>query len=170
MTALQFIDPESELSRKDGHCRIGIQPRAAVATILVDTITNLTFTGIFIWQLRPLLATEDVSTRRRTVSILKLLWPSKEPASLHSAPLRSLANVRSMLYRNIIGCIILLVNVVVNNAMFLTWGFARLSHACQLMCLTDSKLSLRAQVSISSNVNSRSWDADHPMAKHEGGY
>jgi peptidoglycan biosynthesis protein MviN/MurJ (putative lipid II flippase) len=132
----QFVDPESDLSRVDGHCRIGIHPRAAVAIIVLDTVMNVALSALFIWQLRPVLST---GTEGRLSSIFKLLGLSKKSAPIEYAPSPSYAKLRNLLYRNCIGCVVLLVNVIVNNTIFLTWPFARMSHACQLMCLSDSK-------------------------------
>ncbi|EAT81022.1 hypothetical protein HBI56_103170 [Parastagonospora nodorum] len=53
VTAFEFIQPESELSRTDGLCRIGIQPNAAIGVIVLDTVFNVVLTIIFIQQLRP---------------------------------------------------------------------------------------------------------------------
>lgn len=157
---LEMINPESELSRVDGQCRIGIEPRAAIGMIVVDTVMNVSLTGVFIWQLRPVLA-GNIATSRRTSSIFKLLVPSKEPASIDCEPSRSHTNLKYMLFRNLIGCFILLVNVVVNNTLFLTRSYARLSHACLLMCLTDvvvgmlitQWLSMRSAIENSASVH-----------------
>jgi hypothetical protein len=134
----EFVNPESDLSRVDGHCRIGVHPRAAIAIIVIDTVMNVALTALFIWKLRPLCTGTD----GRLSAIFKSVGLSKESPPIAYAPSPSNTKLRNLLYRNCIGCVVLLVNVVVNNTIFLTWPFARESHSCQILCLSDSKLQI----------------------------
>lgn len=148
VTAFEYVKPESELSRVDGLCRIGIQPNAAIGVIVLDTGFNLLLTMIFIQQLRPAVGSaahrsmSDARTgniHRRSPSISRLL--SFEESGLGGSGRTSAENgLRVMLFRNLAGSVLLLLNTIVPNVIFLTWDFARWSHTCQLMCLTDSKL------------------------------
>jgi hypothetical protein len=145
--AFEFIQPESELSRADGLCRIGIQPNAAIGVIVLDTVFNVVLTIIFIQQLRPAVGSaahqslsdaQNGNKHRRSPSISRLL--SLEENGLRASGRTSAENsLRAMLFRNLTGSVLLLLNTIVPNVIFLTWGFARWSHTCQLMCLTDSK-------------------------------
>lgn len=147
ITAFEFIQPESEFSRVDSLCRIGIQPNAAIGVIVLDTVFNVVLTMIFIQQLRPAVGSaahrsmsdaRSGDRHRRSPSISRLL--SLEESGLGGSSRTSAENsLRAMLFRNLAGSVLLLLNTVVPNVIFLTWGFARWSHTCQLMCLTDSK-------------------------------
>jgi len=55
----QNINPVSELSRVDGHCRIGIQPNANKSLIMFDMAVNVTLTAIFICKLHCMLHSES---------------------------------------------------------------------------------------------------------------
>ena len=150
----EFIDPRHELSREDGICRIGIRPNAGIAVIVVDITINTVLTGIFIWQLRS--AFDSVShgvptsgsgnlrqSGRRRSSIMALMGGIKPEREGEHEPRRALKmGLKKMVVRNIIGSALVLLNTVINNAIFLTWPFASQSHACQLMCLTDGESAL----------------------------
>ena len=127
VTAFESISPRSELSRVDGVCRIGIQPHSGYALIALDTTINLVLTGIFIWQLRPALG----------VSVIP--WLPNRTSGSGSGWKASQRNVKAMLLRNVLGTSLLLCTTITNNTLFLTRPFAVYSHACQLMCVTDSK-------------------------------
>jgi hypothetical protein len=146
----EFVAPEADLSRVDGNCRIGIQPGAAVGVIVLDTVFNVVLTVIFIWQLRPAIAStahqssSDVNgpiQKRRAASICHLLSLKKHHLG-SSGRTSSENSFRAMVMRNITGSALLLLNTIVPNVIFLKWKFARWAHACSLMCLTDSKSTL----------------------------
>lgn len=143
---LELIAPEAKNSRTDGTCKIGIQPHAAMAMLVLDTVLNVTLTGIFVWQLRPAIMSlphHRLSSYRpeKSLSITRILeW--KRSGYGGAGRSTSENNLRLMLIRNIIGSILLLMNTIANNAIFLTWPYARMSHACLLMCLTDIVLGM----------------------------
>jgi hypothetical protein len=166
----EFIAPEADLSRIDGVCRIGIEPGGAIAMLVLDTVLNVVLTSIFVWQLRPAISTFFIrqSNRRQGTmggqsSMAKLfhweqqgLWSGRRSSSENS--------LRIMVLRNLIGSALILANTVVNNVIFLTRSFARMSHACLLMCLTDSKFDVASSTCCTANrgVSCRR-DAHHPL-------
>ncbi|KAH7344274.1 hypothetical protein BKA66DRAFT_434381 [Pyrenochaeta sp. MPI-SDFR-AT-0127] len=147
--AYQFVAPMAELSREDGICRIGIQSGAAIAVIVLDTVINIALTMVFIWQLRPAInsiahpppipAPSIVSVKPRLAISHNISW-RKVVTSVKKTSSRD--NLRAMLVRNVVGSSLLLLNTIANNAIFLTWSFAKMSHACLLMCLTDVVLGM----------------------------
>jgi hypothetical protein len=145
----EYIRPEARLSRDDGICWIGIQSEAAVAFMVLDTVTTVILTGVFIWHLRRVVTSSmDWSPRHiygtrkgePDPSALRRFFGrhSRTGEGSYQAPL-SRNNFRFMLIRNIIGSVILLVDTIVNKAIYISWGWAKMGHACLLMCLTDSK-------------------------------
>jgi hypothetical protein len=138
--AFQFIAPRAALSRADGICRIGIQPAAAETMIVFDTALNFTLTGIFIWQLRKSFSSlikrssKNVGQRRKSLG----RFPAWQHGLSSTGISSSENNIRLMLIRNVVGCVLLTINTIVNKATFLTRDFALMAHACLLMCLTDS--------------------------------
>jgi hypothetical protein len=144
--AFEFDAPRAALSLENGICRIGIQPAAAKTLVVFDTALNVTLTGVFIWQLRFFLGSligrspsnihNTIQQRRKPI----YRFAKWEKHSLGSTGRSSSENsLRLMLIRNVIGCILLTINTIVNQATFLTRDFATMAHACLLMCLTDSK-------------------------------
>jgi hypothetical protein len=147
--SFEFVAPESDLSREDGNCRIGIQPGWSVGIIILDTSLNVVLTGTFIRQLRPKVGpvlhrslgeVHGSARQRRSPSISRLL-NLEEHGLIGSGRTSAESNLRSMIIRNIIGSVLLLLNTVVPNIVFLTWPNARLGHACSILCLTDSNSS-----------------------------
>lgn len=141
----EYVAPRSQLSRVDGICRIGIQPDSGIAVIVLDTTINVALTSIFIWQLRPAIGSillwgpNGSSSSGRTWD-LSLFSTFKRNMREHAtARFNSSRNVKIMLIRNVVGSTLVLCGTIANNAIFLSWPFATDSHACQLMCLTDSR-------------------------------
>lgn len=143
----EFVAPRSDLSRVDGICRIGIHPDSGIAVIALDTAINVVLTGIFFWQLRPALGSLTWSssqtsdgprshTKRSFLYLFKRKRDNQEQSTTRTASHR---NLIVMLTRNVAGSSLLLCATITNNTLFLTWPTALSSHACQLLCLTDSK-------------------------------
>lgn len=145
----EMISPTAVLSRETGLCRIGIDPQAGMAVIVFDTLIGAVTTCIFVWQLRPIFATdleEGKPNRPRWARLWVYNWllcrqreceEATQPKSSRSVSKRTMKN---MVIMNVIASIIILLNTILNNAIFLSQPWATKSHACQLMCLTDSKL------------------------------
>jgi hypothetical protein len=142
-----YVAPMAALSRVDGICRIGIQHDASIAIIALDTAISLALTGIFVWQLRSTLGsvmvwpssrTSKASSQQAGKSLLNVIRGKKND---HEQSVRATSqhNLRIMLIRNVVGSSLILCATIANNAIFTTREFASYSHACQLMCLTDSK-------------------------------
>ncbi|KAH8728336.1 hypothetical protein GQ44DRAFT_580049, partial [Phaeosphaeriaceae sp. PMI808] len=142
----EFIRPMANLSLDDGKCRIGIQPNASIAILGFDTGLNVALTGIFIWLLQPAFASHvhwpsmhtHRSMKERKTSSVSYLFRWK----YHLKRASSVTNVRIMLIRNIIGSVLLLVNTIINNVLYLSWDFANMSHVCQMTCLTEVVLGM----------------------------
>jgi hypothetical protein len=144
--AWQFVNPMAELNHQTGACRIGIEPPAAVAIIVLDTLINTVLTGIFAWQLRPALGSEAPKMRRLASNPACTEGESSRGGLRHwfrrarySMRTSSRSELRVMLIRNVVGSGFMLFVTLCNNSLFLSWEFAKMSHACLLMCLTDSK-------------------------------
>jgi hypothetical protein len=147
--AWQFVNPFAELNHQTGICRIGIEPQAAVAIMVLDVLINTVLTGIFVWQLRPALgwaapkmlslASDTTCTGPDSTRHGSRHWMSKRSHSMRTS---SRSDLRVMLVRNVVGSGFMLVVTVCNNSVFLIWSFAKMGHACLLMCLTDGKFTI----------------------------
>lgn len=125
---------------------LAIQPGAAIAIIVLDNVINIALTIIFVWQLRPTInsiahrsprhTASKVESKSKEVIVWSLRWRN-DTARVKNSSSRN--NLRVMLVRNVVGSSLLLVITVANNAIFLKWSFAKMSHTCLLMCLTDGK-------------------------------
>jgi hypothetical protein len=132
MTGCEYISPHAFLSHVDGTCTIGIHPVYATAVIVVDTVFNFSLMAIFILQFRPVDGFASCKLTMRKVARETENRTSSTRASLHR-------NLRRMLVRNVVGSIFMLIATAVNNILFITQNFANESHACQLLCLSDSR-------------------------------
>jgi hypothetical protein len=132
MTGCELISPRAFLSRVDGTCTIGIHPSYSTAVIAVDTFFNFVLMGIFILQFRPMGGFADCKPLMRKVARETENKASSTRASLNR-------NLSRMLVRNVVGSIFMLIATAVNNILSITQDFANESHACQLLCLSDSR-------------------------------
>ena len=169
----EFVAPRAELSRVDGICRIGIHPDSGIAVIALDTSINVALAAIFIWQLRPALGstvpmslsrTSNASSEPTNRSLLDLLRRNRQHQKRYSARANPQRNLKMMLIRNVVGSSLLLCMTITNNAIFLTWPFATHSHACQLMCLTDSKHIGKSESMLTNQYHSCTGYACHELA------
>ena len=144
----QFVNPMAILNHQTGECRIGIERPATIAIIVLDILMNTVLTGIFVWQLRPALGSSaprifsfasDTAGTSTGSSMQRLrLWMKGTRRAVSSRN-----NLRVMLVRNVVGSGFMLFVTLCNNSLFLAWNFAKMSHACLLMCLADSKFTIR---------------------------
>ncbi|KAI0584038.1 hypothetical protein TUN199_05549 [Pyrenophora tritici-repentis] len=144
----QFVNPMAVISPDDGQCRIGIEPRAAIAIVVLDTVINFGLTGIFVWQIRPTLASvlPELSSAPGTPRLRTEFpargskpWMKRTHQFIRSS---SQNDFRVMLIRNVVGSGFMLIVTLCNNGLFLNWNFAKMGHACLLMCLTDVVLGM----------------------------
>jgi hypothetical protein len=157
LMAWQFVNPMAILDHQTGACKIGIEPPAAIAIIVLDILINTVLTGIFVWQLRPALGSAAPRIRSlasdtgctETDSSARGLkrWLKRTRRAISSRN-----DLRVMLIRNVVGSGFMLFVTLCNNSLFLSWDFAKMSHACLLMCLTDSKLKNRPLWSACANA------------------
>ncbi|KAH6643037.1 hypothetical protein C7974DRAFT_386649 [Boeremia exigua] len=145
LMGFQYVSPNARLSRKDGLCVIGIQPDSGIAVIALDTVINVALTGIFIWQLRPVLGSlvpsqlSDTSSSLRSAgrTIVNLSRRSSNVMEQSSSRANSQRNLKMMLFRNVVGSSLLLTTTIAVNTIFLSWPRATASHICLLTCMTD---------------------------------
>ena len=168
----QYINPKSRLSREDGVCRIGIQSEAASAFMVLDLMTTVVLTVIFVWHLRRTSTSLQLAHAsrqgKRMSSVRQFISHGKKDVERNYYTSGSRRNVRHMLIRNVIGSVLLLVSTIVNKTIFLTWDFAKMGHTCLLMCLSDGMFTCRITAQ-SADTSSRIRYAYHPMAHHETG-
>ncbi|KAF2846936.1 hypothetical protein T440DRAFT_471453 [Plenodomus tracheiphilus IPT5] len=145
----EFISPIAKLSRKTGLCKIGVQPRAAIAMIVFDTTIHIAMTVLFVWQLQPAMKTTPClslwyTRSRRTEETLARLhrYCIRRSRTPDTQRMRVRDDIRIMLVRNVIGSGLLLMLAATNNIVYLTWGPAQLSHTCLIMCMSDVALSM----------------------------
>lgn len=171
----QFVSPMAILSRVDGICRIGIQPDSGIAVIALDTTINVALTGIFIRQLLPALGssllfnrTQSRSAETRRRSFLSQFTGRSNNLEGSSSRNASQRNLKMMLIRNVVGTTLLLCATIANNVLFLTWPYAVYSHACQLMCLTDSMylFSIEKCIAHTDKMSSCIGYAGHTLVDH----
>ncbi|KAI4953694.1 hypothetical protein J4E91_002542 [Alternaria rosae] len=138
----QFVSPMAILNHQTGECRIGIERPATIAIIVLDILMNTVLTGIFVWQLRPALGSSaprifslasDTDGTPSGSSVQRLRHWMK--GTRQAVSTRN--NLRVMLVRNVVGSGFMLFVTLCNNSLFLAWDFAKMSHACLLMCLAD---------------------------------
>lgn len=146
----QYKAPMAELSSTTGGCRIGIQPEAAIAIIVIDTTINVVLTALFVWQLRPALKPTPHLTSWYPCSSRSEQLLIKEDRTVcglkvGTSKLRRIcarSNMRIMLVRNVVGSSLLLLITIANNALFLARPSTKTRNTCLLMCLSDGELEL----------------------------
>jgi hypothetical protein len=141
----QLINPLVELPSNGSECIIGVHPPFGFVIMAVDTAINLCLTGIFVWQLRPALASRMPLIRSTLSTIDRAnnstverprLWFKSVRKAVSGSP-RS--HLQATLMRNVVGSFVMLVSCVCFNTFMATQNFAKRGHVCMLMCLTDGQ-------------------------------
>ncbi|KAJ4986946.1 hypothetical protein SVAN01_07624 [Stagonosporopsis vannaccii] len=122
----------------DGRCHFGITSQASIPILTVNVLTNVFLTGVFFYLLRPVIKFHGVSTvsaglTRRSKS--KTDTTVVQPARNDSAVQR---NIRILLWKSIVGAILIELPVAANMIQFLVTGGKELGMMCLAFCMADA--------------------------------
>lgn len=120
----------------DGRCHFGITSQASVPILTVNVLTNVFLTGIFFYLLRPVIKLHGLSTLSAGLTRKsKTEKTDIQPAHNDSAVQR---NIRILLWKSIIGAILIELPVIANMVQFLVTGGSELGMMCLTFCMADA--------------------------------
>jgi hypothetical protein len=100
----------------DGRCHFGISSAASIPVLSVNVLTNVFLTGVFIYLLRP---------------VVKIYRVPTVSAALEKK------NIKTLLWKSILGAILTELPVAANMIQFLITGGKELGMMCLTFCMVD---------------------------------
>lgn len=123
------------MHNSDGRCHFGIRKPASIPILTVNVLTNVALTGVFFYLLRPVIkfhgmasVSAVLSRKSKTETIIA------QPAKIESAVQR---NIRILLWRSIIGSILIELPVAANMIQFIVTRGEELGMLCLTFCMID---------------------------------
>lgn len=142
--AYASVSPMASFDSETGFCSIGIAADAAICVIVFDSVIGGVLTGIFVkilWpavRFNPSQSLDDSVEPKVNASRFSWLKTWRRSGIQRDSSKR---RFKAMLWRNVLGCAVVLINTLVNNVIFLTWRHSHKSEVCLITCMTDSKCS-----------------------------
>lgn len=126
------------MHESDGRCHFGITSHASIPILTVNVLTNVFLTGVFFYLLQPVIKFHGMSSlsagfTRKNKS--KKECSGIQPARIDSAVQR---NIRILLWKSIIGAILIELPVAANMIQFLLTGGRELGMMCLTFCMADA--------------------------------
>ncbi|KAJ4326069.1 hypothetical protein N0V94_000231 [Neodidymelliopsis sp. IMI 364377] len=119
----------------DGRCHFGIRSIASIPILAVNVVTNVVLTGVFFYLLQPVVKLHGMarvsalfSRNRKTETALA------QPTGAESAVQK---NIRTLLWKSIIGAILIELPVAANMIQFIVTRGEELGMLCLTFCMVD---------------------------------
>lgn len=125
----------TSMHESDGRCHFGISSEASIPVLAVNVLTNVFLTGMFFYLLRPVIELYGVPTISAALSRKSKL----EAAVLRSPGNESAVqkNIKTLLWKSIVGAILIELPVAANMIQFLITGGRELGMMCLTFCMLD---------------------------------
>ncbi|KAF3005671.1 hypothetical protein E8E13_004559 [Curvularia kusanoi] len=119
----------------DGRCHFGIGPKASIPGSTINFVTNFFLTGVFIYLLRPVVKINGMGSISAAFSRKsKTDKPTIASPNNESAVQR---NIKTLLWKSIIGALLTEIPVVANMIQFIVTGGSELGMLCLTFCMID---------------------------------
>ncbi|KAH6638501.1 hypothetical protein C7974DRAFT_391701 [Boeremia exigua] len=116
----------------DGRCHFGIGITASIPGSVINFVTNFFLTGVFIYLLRPIVKTSGGGSISAALS-----HDSKKNQPVIHDESAVQKNIRSLLWKSILGAVLTEIPVVANMIQFIITGGAELGMMCLTFCMID---------------------------------
>ncbi|KAF9696182.1 hypothetical protein EKO04_006067 [Ascochyta lentis] len=130
-----YIYRVTAMHDSDGRCHFGIKSVASIPILSVNLFTNIALTGIFFYLLRP------VVKLRRTAPVPAALARKGEDATAVAQPTERESavqrNIRTLLWKSIVGAILIELPVAGNMIQFIVTRGEELGMICLTLCMVD---------------------------------
>lgn len=129
----------------DGRCHFGISSAASIPVLSVNVLTNVCLTGVFIYLLRPIVKLYRVPTvsaalEKKNNDNNTEVTADDTPTITSSSTTHESAvqkNIKTLLWKSILGAILTELPVAANMIQFLVTGGAELGMMCLTFCMVD---------------------------------
>lgn len=124
----------------DGRCHFGISSAASIPVLSVNVLTNVFLTGVFIYLLRPVVKLYRVPTVSAALEKKNTKPDAETPTIQPSSTTHESAvqkNIKTLLWKSILGAILTELPVAANMIQFLITGGKELGMMCLTFCMVD---------------------------------
>jgi hypothetical protein len=141
-----YMTPIVDLSKVDGRCRIGLPPKVSFPLLSFDVGVNFLLTGLFFWLLKPVLSLHGGSWGagvfgRKFDSVVRRLTGKRgiNNASPHPQLGVIKKSIKALLWKSLIGSMLIMLPTVANMAQFFFMKGRELGWICLTICTLDGK-------------------------------
>lgn len=118
----------------DGRCHFGIRSAASIPILSVNLFTNIVLTGIFFYLLRPVLKIHGMASLSGALTRKSKTSAIAQPTENESAVQK---NIRILLWKSIIGSLLVELPVAGNMIQFVVTRGEELGMLCLTLCMVD---------------------------------
>ncbi|PVH91767.1 hypothetical protein DM02DRAFT_702928 [Periconia macrospinosa] len=149
ITMLAYLTPVVELSRLDGRCRMGVPAKVSLPLMCFDVVINFLLTGIFLWLMKPVLASRQILSLRSllgdTIGGGSKRWFG-ELGGLgrgndlqYSIVQKNVMNkhIKTLLLKSLVGSMLIMLPTVGNMIQFYVIRGREPGYICLMLCTLD---------------------------------
>ncbi|KAF2798399.1 hypothetical protein K505DRAFT_394712 [Melanomma pulvis-pyrius CBS 109.77] len=139
-----FLWPISDISSRDGRCRIGLPLKVTIPLLSFDVVINMALTAIFIYLLQPLLRfggmNAAVTANIFTKGLRRIMKRTGHGHNSDIYPMNSnfLKSIEALLWRSFIGSLLVMLPTVGNLAALYSLQGRELGWLCLTICTFDA--------------------------------
>lgn len=126
-----YVHPIIELNSQDGRCHMGIPGKVSIPFMTVDIAVDVALTAIFLYLLRPLVRLNGIST------VLGVIRTKASTATVDREETPVQRNIRHLLYKSLIGSMLIMLPAVANMIQFYITKGHELAMVCLTVCTMD---------------------------------
>lgn len=124
------------MHESDGRCHFGIRSVASIPILSVNVFTNVLLTGVFFYLLQPVIKLHGMARvsavfSRKSKSDTILAQPRGSESAVQK-------NIRTLLWKSIIGAILIELPVAANMIQFIVTRGQELGMMCLTFCMIDA--------------------------------
>jgi hypothetical protein len=132
-----YANPVITMGRSNTRCHFGIKGKASIPVLAVSTFVDLVLTGVFLYLLRPAIDVHEPSAISNLVARQgNGHFTLARTASKDSIPQR---NIRTVLWKSIIGSLLIELPMMANMIQFVITKGEELGTVCMALCVIERK-------------------------------
>lgn len=128
-----YLKPIIEM-QDDGRCHMGIPGGASIPFMVVDIGVNAALTGVFFYLLRPVVKLHGLNTISGVFGKNTAKDSNASQARKETAVQR---NIRILLWKSLIGSMLIMLPTIANMVQFYITGGRELALICLSLCVAD---------------------------------
>lgn len=124
----------TSMHSSDGRCHFGIRSIASIPILSVNIFTNVGLTGVFFYLLRPMIKLHGSAGIAAALTRKSKTESTDEPIMAETTAQR---NIKMLLWKSIIGAILIELPVTANMVQFIVTRGQELGMLCLTFCMGD---------------------------------